>query len=192
MEEMKFREHFDVMISPEEVARRTAELGTQISNDYGEEPVVAVGILRGCVMFYSQLLKSMACPTLLDFMYVSSYGDSMKSSGSVKIERDLQTEIEGKHVLLIDDIVDTGLTLSNLKRMLQTRGPKSIKICTMLDKKEARSNPIEVDYSAFSIENYFVVGYGLDYRQYFRNMNFIGRLKNGHQAILDKWIDQLD
>ena len=140
-------------------------------------------------MFYSELIKNLKCPTQVDFMYVSSYGNAMSSSGVVKIEKDLQTNISGRHVLLIDDIIDSGLTLHNLREMLMVRKPKSIKICTLLDKKVTRKIDVEADYKAFDVDNYFVVGFGLDYRQFFRNMDFIGKLKDGRQDELDKLIE---
>ena len=140
-------------------------------------------------MFYSELIKNMKCPTQVDFMYVSSYGNAMSSSGVVKIEKDLQTNIAGRHVLLIDDIIDSGLTLHNLREMLMVRKPKSIKICALLDKKAPRKIAVEADYKAFEVDNHFVVGFGLDYRQFFRNMDFIGKLKDGRQDELDKLIE---
>ena len=140
-------------------------------------------------MFYSELIKNMNCPTQVDFMYVSSYGNAMSSTGVVKIEKDLQTNIAGRHVLLIDDIIDSGLTLHNLREMLMVRKPKSIKICALLDKKAPRKIAVEADYKAFEVDNHFVVGFGLDYRQFFRNMDFIGKLKDGRQDELDKLIE---
>ena len=128
---------------------------------------------------------------LIDFMFVSSYGDAQVSSGSVKIERDLQTDIRGKHVLLIDDIVDTGATLSSLMETLNVRKPKSVEVCTMLDKDVPRKTPVDVKFSAFSIPNHFVVGFGLDYRQCFRNMDFVGKLKDGMQGGLDGVVERI-
>lgn len=186
-----FDQNFDVMLTRAAVESRTKELAEQLSHEYESEGVVAVGILRGCFMFYSELIKNMCCPTQVDFMYVSSYGDALSSSGVVKIEKDLQTNIAGKHVLLIDDIIDSGLTLYNLREMLQVRKPKSIKICTLLDKKITRKINVEADFKAFEIEDYFVVGFGLDYRQFFRNMDFIGKLKEGRQGELDRLINSL-
>lgn len=186
-----FDKHFEVMINRTSIESRTKELAKQISTEYLTEGLVAVGILRGCFMFYSELIKNMSCPTQIDFMYVSSYGNAMSSSGVVKIEKDLQTNIAGKNVLLIDDIIDSGLTLHNLREMLLVRKPKSIKICTLLDKKIPRKIDVEADYKAFEIEDHFVVGFGLDYRQFFRNMDFIGKLKDGHQQELDRLIESL-
>lgn len=186
-----FDKHFEVMINRTSIESRAKELAQQISTEYLTEGLVAVGILRGCFMFYSELIKNMSCPTQIDFMYVSSYGNAMSSSGVVKIEKDLQTNIAGKNVLLIDDIIDSGLTLHNLREMLLVRKPKSIKICTLLDKKIPRKIDVEADYKAFEIEDHFVVGFGLDYRQFFRNMDFIGKLKDGHQPKLDRLIESL-
>ena len=184
-----FNENFEVMLPRETIESRTKELADQISAEYESEGVVAVGILRGCFMFYSELIKNMKCPTQVDFMYVSSYGNATASSGVVKIEKDLQTNIADRHVLLIDDIIDSGLTLHNLREMLMVRKPKSIKICTLLDKKVPRKIDVEADYKAFDVDNHFVVGFGLDYKQFFRNMDFIGKLKDGRQEQLDKLIE---
>lgn len=185
-------DHFDVLISGDTVRDRCCELGEEISNYYGEESLIAVGILRGCFMFYGELLRCLKCPTASDFMFVSSYGNAMKSSGSVKIERDLEMDITGSHVLLIDDIVDTGQTLSNLREMLKVRKPKSVEICTMLNKTAHRVTDVDVKFKAFDIDNHFVVGFGLDYRQQFRNMDFIGKLKEGRQPLLDQYVDRLN
>ena len=184
-----FNDNFEVMLPRETIESRTKELAEQISAEYMTEGVVAVGILRGCFMFYSELVKNMVCPTQVDFMYVSSYGNATSSSGVVKIEKDLQTNIAGRHVLLIDDIIDSGLTLHNLREMLMVRKPKSIKICTLLDKKVSRKIAVEADFKAFDVDNYFVVGFGLDYQQFFRNMDFIGKLKDGRQGELDRLIE---
>ena len=183
--------HFDVLIPGDIVRQRCQELGEEISSHYNGEPLIAVGILRGCFLFYAELLRHLKCPAACDFMFVSSYGNSMKSSGAVKIERDLEMDIAGAHVLLVDDIVDTGQTLTNLSRMLKTRKPKSIEICSMLNKTAERVTDINVRFKAFDVDNHFVVGFGLDYRQQFRNMDFIGKLKDGHQAYLDQYIDGL-
>ena len=184
-------EHFDELVSGEAVRARCKELGQEISQHYGNEPLVAVGILRGCFMFFGELVRNLHCPAATDFMFVSSYGNAMKSSGTVKIERDLEMDIASQHVLLIDDIVDTGRTLSNLVKMLKVRKPKSIEVCAMLDKKSQRRAEVDVKFSAFDIDNHFVVGFGLDYRQQFRNMDFIGKLKEGHQPLLDEYLDSL-
>jgi hypoxanthine phosphoribosyltransferase len=184
-------DYFDILISGNQVRTRCQELAKTISSYYGDEPVVAVGILRGCCFFHATLLPFLTCPVLIDFMFVSSYGDALVSSGSVKIERDLQTDISGKHVLLIDDIVDTGSTLSNLVETLKVRKPKSVEICTMLDKDIVRTSPVDIRFSAFPIPNHFVVGFGLDYRQCFRNMDFVGKLKDGKQGALDEVVEKI-
>ncbi len=181
----------DVLISREEIEARAKTLGEEISRHYGEEPIIAVGILRGCIFFFTELLKYVTCPLKVDFMVVSSYGDSQESSGNIKIDRDLKESIQGEHVLIVDDIVDTGQTLQSLGRLLETRRPKSLKVCSMLDKPAGRKTEIGVDFVGFTIENHFVVGYGLDYKQYYRNVDFIGRLKDGMQPAFDAHIDSL-
>jgi hypoxanthine phosphoribosyltransferase len=182
---------FDILFSQEQIEARCKELGKQISEHYKDEPIVAVGILRGCYLFYSDLLKHIKSPALIDYMYVSSYGDEKTSSGRVKIERDLQTDITDKHILLIDDIIDSGLTLANLVELLKVRKPKSISIATMLNKKCCRKIDIEVAFSGFDVDNHFLVGYGLDYKQYYRNMNFIGKLKTGMETELEQYVNSL-
>ncbi|PCJ20608.1 MAG: hypoxanthine phosphoribosyltransferase [Candidatus Cloacimonadota bacterium] len=183
---------FEPLISEKEILKRCEELGALITEKYKEDGLVAVGILRGCTLFYTELVKHIHCPLVFDFMFVSSYGNEMVSSGVVKIEKDLETNIKNKHVLLIDDIIDTGKTLANLKEMLQARNPKSIEFCTMLDKKAKRESFVDVKFSAFDIDDCFVVGYGLDYKQFYRNMPFIGKLIDGKQPELDKFLEKFE
>jgi hypoxanthine phosphoribosyltransferase len=182
---------FDVLFTRQEIENRCLELGAEISRTYGQEPLIAVGIMRGCMFFFTEILKHVTTPLKLDFMVVSSYGDGQTSSGQIKFERDLKEDIRGYHVLIVDDVVDTGLTLSSLLEMLKLRNPRSLKICTMLDKPASHKVPLHVDFAGFSIEKHFVVGYGLDYKQFYRNMNFIGKLKEGKQPLLDAHINSL-
>lgn len=163
----------DTLISEEKLQARIAELGTQISKDYEGKELVVLCVLKGGVMFMTDLVKHIEVPLKMEFMVVSSYGDEYKSSGLVKILKDLDEPIEGKDVLIVEDIIDSGRTLSYLKKMLSERKPESLKICTLLDKEEERVTDIEVDYSGFKVGNEFVIGYGLDYKQYYRNLPYI-------------------
>ena len=168
-----------VLFSQEELQTRIRELGAQLSEDYRGKTPTMVCILKGAIMFYTDLVRSMDIPLTMDFMAVSSYGNSTKSSGEVEIRKDLSTSIEGKHVVIVEDIVDSGFTLTYLTRLLNTRGAKSIKLCTLLDKPERRAPgvTIKADYSGFAVGNEFVVGYGLDYAELYRNLPYIGVLK---------------
>lgn len=161
-------------LSEEKVAKRIAEMGAEISKEYGDEPVCLICILKGSVFFTVELAKRITSPVELEFMCVSSYGSDTKSSGVVKITKDLDVSIAGKNVLVIEDIIDSGRTLSYLLQNLQTRNPKSLKLCTLLDKPERRVVDVNVDYIGFEIPDEFVVGYGLDYDQKYRNLPYIG------------------
>lgn len=183
---------FETLIPEDKILQRCKELGAEITEKYKEDGVIAVGILRGCTLFYTELVKHIHCPVVFDFMFVSSYGNEMVSSGVVKIERDLETNIKGKNVLLIDDIIDTGRTLANLQDVLKVRSPKSVDICTMLDKKVKRESFVHVDFNAFEIDDCFVVGYGLDYKQFYRNMPYIGKLIDGKQPDLDQFLSKFE
>ena len=169
-------EKVSIMISEEEVNRRIAELGKQISEDYAGKSLHIVTVLKGGVFFSCELAKRITLPVSLDFMSVSSYGDETKSSGVVKIVKDLDEPIKEKNVLVVEDIVDSGRTLSYLLDYLKARDPKSLKLCTMLDKPSRRVVPVHVDYTAFEIPDEFVVGYGLDYAQRYRNLPYIGKV----------------
>ena len=158
-------EQIKVRISEEEVNVRIAEIAAQISEDYKGEEILAVGILRGGVYFCTELTKRITVPVILDFIEASSYGDSTQSSGEVRITKDLIEDIAGKNVIVVEDIVDTGRTLSLLLENLRKRNPKSLKLCTLLDKPERRVVEVSVDYNGFQIPNEFVVGYGMDYAQ---------------------------
>lgn len=163
-----------VLLSEEEVDKRIQEIGEQISKDYAGEEVHLVCVLRGGVFFLCELAKRITVPVSLDFMSVSSYGQDTKSSGVVKIVKDLDDALVDKHVIVVEDIVDSGRTLSYLLDMLKDRGPKSMKLCTLLDKPDRRVVDVKVDYTGFQIPDEFVVGYGLDYAQKYRNLPYIG------------------
>ena len=167
-------EKISVLLSEEEVDKRIQEIGEQISKDYAGEQVHLVCVLRGGVFFLCELAKRITVPVSLDFMSVSSYGSDTKSSGVVKIVKDLDDSLAGKNVIVVEDIVDSGRTLSYLLEMLKDRGPKSMRLCTLLDKPERRVVDVKVDYTGFQIPDEFVVGYGLDYAQKYRNLPYIG------------------
>ena len=167
-----------VLLSAEEIQARTAELGAQISRDFdGREPLF-VGVLKGCFVFMADLMRAVSIPCSIDFMVVSSYGGgNTTSTGLVKIIKDLDGDLSGKDVLIVEDILDTGITLSNLVPMLKMRNPNSVKICTILDKPSRRKADIAPDYEGFAVPDEFVVGYGLDYDEKYRNLPYIGVLK---------------
>ena len=162
------------LISEEDVAAKVKEIGAQITKDYEGKAVHLICVLKGGVFFTCELAKRIEVPVSLDFMSVSSYGDDTKSSGVVKIIKDLDESIEGKDVLIVEDIIDSGRTLSYLLQNLKTRNPKSLKLCTLLDKPDRRVCDVKVDYVGFEIPDEFVVGYGLDYDQKYRNLPYIG------------------
>lgn len=166
-----------VLITKEEILKRTKELGEEITEDYKDKELVLVGILKGAAIFMSELSMNIKLPIYMDFMSVSSYGESSISTGEVKIIKDLDKSVEGKDVLLVEDIIDTGLTLSYLKDNLEKRGARSVKIVTLLDKPERRNVEVEIDYLGFEVPDEFIVGYGLDYSEKYRNFPFIGALK---------------
>ena len=164
-----------VLISEEKIEKRICEMGKEISEFYQGEPVHLVSVLKGGVFFTCELAKRLSIPVSIDFMSVSSYGDGTKSSGVVKVVKDLDEAIEGRHVLVVEDIVDSGRTLSYLLENLRSRKPKSLHLCTLLDKPERRvKKQVKVDYTGFEIPDEFVVGYGLDYMQHYRNLPYIG------------------
>lgn len=164
-----------VLISEANLQSRIAELGAQITHDYAGEPVLMICILRGGVMFLTDLIRHIDLPVAIDFMAVSSYGAGRyESSGNVKITLDLNSNLAGQNVMIVEDIIDSGHTLSSVVAMLETRRPKSLKICTLLDKAERREVPVKVDYVGFTIPNEFVFGYGLDLDEYYRNLPYIG------------------
>ena len=167
-------EHVRVMISREDVEKKIQAIGEQISKDYAGKELHLVCVLKGGVFFLCELAKSITIPVSLDFMSVSSYGADTKSSGMVRIVKDLDESIKGKDVLVVEDIVDSGRTLSYLLELLNDRKPNSLKLCTLLDKPERRVIDVNVDYTGFQIPDEFVVGYGLDYAQKYRNLPYIG------------------
>ena len=167
-------EKIRVLIPEADVDKKISEIGAQISRDYEGNEVHLICVLKGGVFFTCELAKRITVPVSLDFMSVSSYGDDTKSSGVVRIVKDLDESLKDKEVLIVEDIVDSGRTLSYLVEMLKDRGPKSIRICTLLDKPSRRVKQVKVDYTCFAIPDEFVVGYGLDYAQKYRNLPYIG------------------
>lgn len=163
-----------VMISEEKVNERIAQMGAQISKDYEGKEVHLIAILKGSVFFACELAKRITVPVTIDFMSVSSYGDSRESSGIVKIAKDLDEPIAHKEVLIVEDIIDSGKTLNHLKPMLESRDPASLNLCTLLSKPDRREVDVEVKYIGFEVPDEFVVGYGLDYAQKYRNLPYIG------------------
>ena len=163
-----------VLVPEKEVDKRIEELGKKISEDYAGKQVHLICVLKGGVFFMCELAKRITVPVSMDFMSVSSYGAGTESSGIVKIVKDLDEPLEGKDVLIVEDIIDSGRTLFHLMKILKERGPKSMHICTLLDKPERRVEDVKVDYEGFNIPDEFVVGYGLDYAQKYRNLPFIG------------------
>lgn len=168
------RHHIDVMLDEAKVDKRIRELGEQISRDYQGKTVYLICILKGSVYFTCELAKRITVPVIMDFMQCSSYGAATKSSGVVKLSKDLDLAITDQDVIIIEDIIDSGRTLSHLKNLLAQRKPASLKICTLLDKPERRVVDVDVDYMGFQIEDKFVVGYGLDYDQQYRNLPYVG------------------
>jgi hypoxanthine phosphoribosyltransferase len=167
----------EVLLSGEEVQARVAELGAQLAADYAGRDPVLVSVLKGSIIFLADLVRAMPIPLAIDLMEVSSYGSSTESSGQVRILKDLSTSIEGRDVIVVEDIIDTGLTLNYLLRYLRDRRPASIRICCLLDKPARRLAPIEIDYRGFTIADRFVIGYGLDYGERYRNLPYVGVLR---------------
>jgi hypoxanthine phosphoribosyltransferase len=166
-----------ILVTKEEIDQKCEELGKALSEEYRDRFPLAVGVLKGALPFMSDILRHMDTYLEMDFMDVSSYGGGMKSSGEVKIEKDLNTKVEGRDILIIEDIIDSGLTLSYLVDLFKYRKAKSIKIVTLLDKPEGRTANITADVVGFEVPNEFVVGYGLDYQEKYRNLPYIGVLK---------------
>lgn len=171
-------EKISVLISEEEVEEKVREIAARISKDYVGNQVHLICVLKGSVFFACELAKRITVPVTIDFMSVSSYGDDTKSSGVVKIVKDLDEPLEGKEVLIVEDIIDSGRTLSYLIDILKQRNPHSLKLCTLLDKPDRRVRNVNVDYTCFEIPDKFVVGYGLDFAQKYRNLPFIGVVEN--------------
>lgn len=166
-----------ILFSEQEVQSKVQELGAQITVDYLGKDLVIIGILKGAVVFLADLIREIKLPLELDFMVISSYGKSTRASGVVRILKDLEKDIAGKDVLIVEDIVDTGLTLSYLKNNLRARGPASLKICSFLDKPSRRKVSLDPDYWGYNIPDEFAVGYGLDFAERYRNLPYIGVLK---------------
>lgn len=166
-----------ILISREELERKITELGEQISEDYGDKKLLLVSVLKGSVVFMADLMRTITIPCQIDFLCVSSYGSGHETSGQLNIIKDLAIDLRDWDLLLVEDILDTGLTLSRLKGLFTERGAKSVKICTLLDKPERRQVHILPDYVGFSVPDCFVVGYGLDYDEKYRNLPCVGILK---------------
>ncbi len=170
----------EIILSESQIKEKVRELAAQITKDYSDKTPIVIGILKGSVVFLSDLIRAVDLPISLDFIAVSSYGSEMTSSGVVRIQYDMKTSIEGRDVLVVEDIVDTGLTLAYLMENFATKHPKSIKICALLDKKEARKSDIElkIDYAGFEVPDKFLVGYGLDCDEKYRNLPFVAAISN--------------
>lgn len=166
-----------VLVSEQQLKDKVAQLGAQISQDYADKDLVLVSILKGAVVFMADLMRAVTIPCSIDFMVVSSYGAGTTTTGLVKIIKDLDSELSGKDVLIVEDILDTGVTLSNLVPMLKMRNPNSVRICAILDKPSRRRADIQADYTGFQVPDEFVVGYGLDYDEKYRNLPYVGVLK---------------
>ena len=166
-----------VLLSEQELKDKVTELGRRISEDYAGKRLLVVSVLKGSVVFMADLMRAVTIPAEIDFMSVSSYGSGAKTSGVVKIIKDLDINLEGFDLLIVEDILDSGLTLSYIKKILTQRSPRSIRICTLLDKPERRQADIQADYAGFEVPDEFVVGYGLDYAEKYRNLPYIGVLK---------------
>lgn len=167
-----------VLYSEEEIQARVAEMGARITKDYeGKENILLVSVLRGSYIFMADLSRAIDLPVKIDFMSVSSYGSGTKSSGQVEIKKDISMDLEGYHVIIVEDILDSGNTLYYLMKLLNARNPASMSICTLMDKPDRRVRPIKAEYSCFEIPDAFVVGYGLDYDQKYRNLPYVGILK---------------
>ena len=169
--------HISVMISEEEIEKRVCELAAQISSDFAGETVKLICILKGSAFFACELAKRITVPVTIDFMQVSSYGAETKSSGVVRLSKDLDEPLQGKNVIIVEDIIDSGRTLSHLVKLLGQRNPKTMTLCTLLDKPDRRVVDVDVEYTGFTIPDEFVVGYGLDYDQKYRNLPYIGVLE---------------
>lgn len=167
----------EVLITREEILKRVKELGEQISRDYKDKELMLIGVLKGSVPFMADLLREITIHCTMDFMAVSSYGNSTESTGAVRILKDLDSNIEKKNILIVEDIIDTGYTLKYLIENLKSRKPDDLKICCLLDKPDRRKVHLEIEYTGFKIPDAFVVGYGLDYAERYRNLPFIGILK---------------
>jgi hypoxanthine phosphoribosyltransferase len=176
--------NLEVLISAKEIQDRIRELGAEIARDYSGRNPLLIGVLKGAFLFLSDLMRAADTPLSVEFMAISSYGAEMRSSGEVRILKDLDVAIEGRDILVVEDIVDTGLTLSYLLANLKSRGAASVKLAALLDKHERREKEVPIDYLGFEIPDKFVVGYGLDFAERYRNLPFIAVLKNPEEAQL--------
>ena len=167
-----------VLITEEQIREKAKEIGRQISEDYAGKEIILVGILRGAVPWMAEIMKRITLDMTIDFMAVSSYGAATKTSGVVKINKDLETNIEGKDIIIVEDIVDSGVTLNYLEGYLKSRGAATVKLCSLLDKPEGRRVDIKADYVGFTVDDRFIVGYGLDYAQKYRNLPYITWLES--------------
>lgn len=167
-----------ILFGEKAIAEKVRELGALISRDFKGTNPIFVGVLKGSFVFMADLMRSIDIPCRIEFMEVSSYGNKSETTGAVKITKDLNTDIEGQHVLIIEDILDSGLTLNYLVNYLKGRNPASVKICTLLDKPERRKAEVKAEYTGFTVPDHFVVGYGLDYAEKYRNLPYIGVLKH--------------
>ena len=167
-----------ILFSEEQLKERIAALGAELTRDYEDKNPIFVGVLKGCFVFMADLLRNVDVYCTMYFMSVSSYGDGVTSTGAVKINKDLSRDIAGRHVIIVEDILDSGITLSYLKKYLSVRNPASISIVTLLDKPARRRADVQADYVGFEVEDAFVVGYGLDYAEEYRNLPYIGVLKS--------------
>lgn len=176
--------NIDVLISEAEIQERIKVLGTQLARDYAGKNPLLIGVLKGACFFLSDLLRATDIPLAIEFIAISSYGSATRTSGEVRLLKDLDVAIENRHIIVVEDIVDTGLTLSYLLANLKSRGAATVKLVALLDKFERREREVAIDYLGFKIPDHFVVGYGLDFAERYRNLPFIGILKNPETAQL--------
>lgn len=166
-----------ILLSEDQIKARIAELGRELTADYAGKNPIFIGVLKGVVMFFADMVRAIPLDCQIDFMAVSSYGGGTQSSGKIQIQKDISVDLAGRHVVILEDILDSGLTLSHTAAYLKTKGPASLKICTLLDKPDRRKAEVQADYVGFTIPNLFVVGYGLDFDENYRNLPYVGVLK---------------
>ena len=166
-----------ILLSEDQIKARIAELGRELTADYAGKNPIFIGVLKGVVMFFADMIRAIPLDCQIDFMAVSSYGGGTQSSGKIRIQKDMSVDLAGRHVVILEDILDSGLTLSHTAAYLKTKGPASLKICTLLDKPDRRKAEVQADYVGFTIPNLFVVGYGLDFDENYRNLPYVGVLK---------------
>ena len=166
-----------ILLSEDQIKARIAELGRELTADYAGKNPIFIGVLKGVVMFFADMIRAIPLDCQIDFMAVSSYGGGTQSSGKIRIQKDISVDLAGRHVVILEDILDSGLTLSHTAAYLKTKGPASLKICTLLDTPDRRKAEVQADYVGFTIPNLFVVGYGLDFDENYRNLPYVGVLK---------------